>query len=544
MRTTPFIINAFGGIRPRVPWHLLEQTEATIAHNVKLRNHKIEAWRERKPIGMSVQDAKSFYYKGCCLLSWDTCVDVAEYVTDYGRLFVTGRIGAPETLLVSDDCSQTYYLLGVPRPQTAPVVAHTEQFGRNAAERSYMYTYVNLFGEESAPSPASVSITVADGSAVTVSGWDQPPDGYGIKEIHIYRTATAFREFESKEQEMLTDFLKVAEVPVGTTTYTDTLLDRHLGPVNFTREVRMPPQDLREIRYLRGTGVLTGVTGNEVHFSQPYQPYNWPAEHDLTLPYNIVHAVVVDDTVIVSTDGYPYVIDGGPSCEPRKCRSVDDGDYPLPDIACGYANSAISTPFGMIYSSGDGLVLVAKNAQYQIITSPWFSTEDWVKIRPDTVRLAYWRGYIVCVTDVVSFMLEINESLYNDFNQGVLTTISDKPVDMILSSNGELLMLDDDRIVYQWNAGDTLRDYIWESREFSFSGVSSPNSGKLRTQGTLFKLLTPNSDLAYGRFVYNDEPFRLGRLGRHFNYRVGFYGTGNVDYVEIGTSYLTVNGGS
>ena len=86
-------ISNFGGIVPRVPWHLLREEQATVAHDVKLRNGKIEAWRERLPIAMVTQDAKSFYYKGCCALSWKECVTVAEYVTDYGRLFLTGTGG-------------------------------------------------------------------------------------------------------------------------------------------------------------------------------------------------------------------------------------------------------------------------------------------------------------------------------------------------------------------------------------------------------------------------------------------------------------------
>ena len=122
-------------------------------------------------------------------------------------------------------------------------------------------------------------------------------------------------------------------------------------------------------------------------------------------------------------------------------------------------------------------------------------------------------------------------------------TIGDKPVDMITTTTGELLMMDADSLVYQWNAGSTLRPYIWESRELSFGGESAPTTAKIRTQGTLFKLLTPYSDLAYERFVYDEKPFRLGRLGRHLNYRVGFYGTGNVDFIDLGMMELTVNRG-
>lgn len=536
------VIRNFGGIVPRTPWHLLKENEATMAHDVKLRNGKIQAWRERRPVGLAVEDAVSLYYEGCCPLTWAECVTVADYVVDYGRLFLTGRVDQPETMVLKD-CVPTYYFLGVPAPVKPLSISATQRDGRDCAARTYVYTYVNIFGEESAPSPVSAQVTIRDGDAVRLSGIVQPPAGYGIIAVWVYRTATAYRDAHVKEQEPLTDFLKVAELELPVLTYTDTVKEKNLGPVLNTREVRVPPKDLRYIRYMRGTGVLTGVTNNEVHFSAPYQPYNWPAEYDLTLPYNIVHMVTVDDKVFVSTDSYPYVIDGAPSCEPRKCRPVSEVDEPLPDIACGYVNSAIGTPMGMIYSSKEGLVLVQPNGTFQIITSRWFSTDDWVKLRPDTVRLAYWRGYLVIVTEVASFLLELEGDTYNDFRTGELVTISDKPVDMHTTTSGELMMLDDNRLIYQWNAGATYRKYMWESREISFGGTSSPTTAKVRTFDTLFKLLTPLADLAYERRVFNEEPFRLGRLGRHMQYRVGFYGTGDVEYVAIGMAELTVNAG-
>lgn len=536
------VIQNFGGIVPRTPWHLLRDNEATIAHDVKLRNGKIQAWRERLAVGMGVEDAKSVYYKGCCALTWDTCVTVADYVTDYGRLFITGHADKPETFVLNN-CAATYYYLGVPAPVTAPTVAGVENYGRDCSARSYMYTYVNIFGEESAPSPVSKQLTIKDGTAVTISNIAAPPDGYGIVEVWLYRTATAYRDDHIKEQEPLTDFLKVAELSVPVSVYTDTLLEKYLGRVNNTREVRVPPADLRQIRYLRGTGVLTGVTNNQLHFSAAYQPYNWPAEYDMTFPYNIVHAVTVDDKVYLSTDGYPYVVDGAPSCEPRQCRPANDADVPLPDISCGYANSAIATPFGMIYSSKDGLVLVMPNATFQIITAQWFSSDDWVKIRPDTVRLAYWRGYLFCVTNEVSFVLEIDGDTYKDFQLGALCTISDSPIDMHVTTSGELIMLDTDRLIYQWNAGNTFRPYQWESRELSFGGRAAPTTAKVRTNDTTFKLLTPIPNLCYERHVTDEIPFRLGRVGRHLNYRIGFYGTGDVDFAYIGMTEMTVNAG-
>lgn len=537
------ILRQFGGIIPRQSRHLLPLEQATIAHNVKLRNGRIEPWRERLALSTAVTDALTVYYHGCCPYTFDRCVDVTDFAVDYGRLYVTGRNDYPEVAAIGSNCALTYYRLGVPAPQAAPALSATQATGRNADSRSYVYTYVNLFGEEGAPSPASVSVTVTDGATVTVSGFTAPDDVYGVTQINLYRTATIQRTGAEQTQEPGTEYLLVAELPIATKSYRDTVLIKNLGFAINTEDNREPPADLRHISYLRGTGVLAGVTANQVHFSHPYQPHNWKAEYDLTLPYNIVHAGALGTTLFVTTDAYPYVIQGAPNCEPRKCRGVTEVSIPLPDIACGYTHSAVVTPFGMVYVSKDGLVLVSADAKYQIITSAWFSSDDWVQVRPDTARLAYWRGYLICVTDVVSFMLEIDSGTYNDSKTATLTTISDRPVDMTVTQAGELVLLQDD-VLYQWNAGNSYRKYMWRSRELNFGGDATPTVAKLRTSGTTFTLLDAEQRHLFSRFVPDEKPVRLARLGRRHDWYIELTGTGSVDYAVLDHTFNPANVGA
>ena len=535
------IISTFGGIIPRASWANLPLENATVAHDVKTRNGKLEPWRERLAIAQAVQDAVVVHFHGCCPYTFDKCVDMAEYVTDYSRLYFTGRMDYPEVASIGANCALTYYRLGVPQPASAPNISCSESTGRNCSARSYVYTFVNIFGEEGAPSPASRQVTVADGTAVAITGFTVPDSVYGVESINIYRTATVFRDGSEKTQEPGTEFLYVDNIPLGTGTYADTVLEKYLGEAITVENNREPPKDLRHITYLRGTGVLAGVTTNQVHFCQAYQPSNWPAEHDLTLPYNIVHAVSLGSKLFVTTDSYPYVIDGAQNCEPKKCRSVDDVNTPLPDISCGHVHGAISTPFGAIYSSKDGIVLVNPNGQFQIISSAWFSTDDWVKIRPETARFAYWRGYLVCVTDAISFMLEIDSGTYNDVKTASLVTISDKPVDMTTTQSGELILLQDS-MLWQWNAGSTYRSYIWESRELGFGGESTPTVAKVRTDGVTLRIMGFDGAYYYERFVPDEMPVRLKRLGRQRNWRLRLSGKGTVEYIALGMTINAVEG--
>ena len=531
------ILKSFGGIVPRLAWSNLPLNCATVAHDVKLRNGKLEPWREKLALTQAVQDAVTVHFHGCCPYTFDKCVDMAEYVTDYSRLYFTGRMDYPEVASIGANCALTYYRLGVPQPTSAPNISCSESTGRNCSARSYVYTFINTFGEEGAPSPASRQVTVADGTAVAISNFATSDATYGIVAINIYRTATVLRDGTEKTQESGTEFLLVAQVPVGTVSYSDTVLEKMLGEVLTTENNREPPQALRHITYMRGTGVLAGVTTNRVHFCQAYQPSNWPAEHDLTLPYNIVHAVSLGSKLFVTTDSYPYVIDGAQSCEAKQCRSVDSANTPLPDISCGHVHGAIATPFGIIYASKDGIVLVNPNGQFQIISSAWFSTDDWIKIRPETARFAYWRGYLVCVTDVISFMLEIDSGTYNDLKTAELTTISDTPVDMTVTQSDELILLQDS-MLWHWNAGSTYRSYRWESRELGFGGESTPTVAKARTDGVTLRIMGFDGAYYYERFVPDETPVRLKRLGRQRNWRLRLSGKGTVEYIALG---MTVN---
>lgn len=534
------VIAKFGGLVPRFADHLLEDGQASVAHNVKLRSGKISSWREKLYLEPVEPGAVSFGMFGCCPVEWDSCVQYTNYMP-CNRMYLTGRRGKPE-VAIFDGCQPTYQYLGVPAPEQPPVIAGSESFGETSAARSYIYTYVNNQGEEGGPSPASNALTVADGSSVQVS-FSAPPDGYGIIAVNIYRLATGLRLGDEKEQQMLSAYMLVSTVPLGTSlSFTDNVKETHLGFNCPTREYRVPPAELSSLAHVTGTGVLVGASGNMVHFTRNMQPWNWPAEYDLELPFNIVHIGIQGPYVFISTDGNPFVINGLEGIEARTMRNPIDAGTPLPDIGCGYACSFCMTPFGMVYASVDGLALLKRDASFDILTASWYSTDEWRRMRPDTVRLAYWRGYIFCVTDTDSFMLEVNATQYGDYELGVLTTISDKPTHMMVSENGELLMLEDGAI-HQWDAGTARRPYEWVSKKMSWQAKASPTAAKVRAKGTTFHLLTEWRDAYYEKFVTGEEPFRLPRIGRHLFYRVGFSGVGDVEFAEVGTAEVSVNTG-
>jgi len=536
------IINTFGGLIPKYSEHSLPDNAAVAAHNVKLHNGRLEAWRERAVIEQTTSDALSFHVWGCCYLHWASCVKATEYLPDYNRLYVTGRKAYPE-VVTSVACVPEYLRLGVPAPTSALVAVGVETCGETVDHRSYVYTYVNQFGEESAPSPASVSLSIADRGAVTLSGFVSAPAGYGIVAVNLYRTATGFRTGTEKEQELVTDYLLVTTLADGVRSYVDDASIRNLGYALTTRENTPPPDDLRHICHITGTGSLVGVTNNQVYFSEDYEPANWPARYVKTLKANIVNMVASEDTVFITTDSTPYVIRGLYNQQNPMLKDYRNVDVSLPDIGCGYVCSMIVTPFGAIYASLNGLVLLRSDATFNILTASWFSSEEWRRLQPETVRLAYWQGYLICVTDVISFMLEIDGKTYSSYELGALTTISDNPVAMQVTENGELLLLEGD-VIYHWDAGSSFREYLWESTKFSFGGEGCPGVAQIKTDQTVFELLDIDSRVYYHRDVFNEKPFRLPRFGRPVKFRIGLRGTGVVERIKLATMLATLEQGA
>src|SRR5699024_5795143 len=119
------------------------------------------------------------------------------------------------------------YDLGVPAPENEPSLSVSGTPPDDPADlvtRAYVYTYLSELDEESAPSPASVSVDVGPDQTVAVSGLDAGPTSgsYNLDRKRLYRAAQGASGAA---------FQLVAELPLATTSVNDTLDDDQLGEV-------------------------------------------------------------------------------------------------------------------------------------------------------------------------------------------------------------------------------------------------------------------------------------------------------------------------
>ena len=533
------MLSTFRGISPRTPDHMLGEGMAVVARDVNLQHGTLKPWREPRLVTQLSDTTLTVEACGCCYFGWDTCVSAARWLPDAPRLYLTGRMAYPEVAVINTQCELDYARLGVPAPDTTPLVAYITVPDKSieTSLRTYVFTYVNWLSEESAPSYPGTELAVNDGQAVTVSGWEEQPPEYRVQKVRIYRRTTGFRSGAEKEQNIITEYLLVDEIDISQKNYVDTRKDLDLRWQLPTREVREPPANLQGIVTIEGTAVLAGFVGNRLLFTKDGQPWNWPLALEMTLDDNIVHITQDDGNLYVSTTGRSYVVDASPVCDSRPCRAVVSSDYPMPDIGCGYAHSAIVTPFGMVYASTDGLVLLNKSQPTQILTEGVLAADDWVKLRPETARLAYYKGYLFCVTDAASFMLLLDTGSYKVAAQvAAMSTFSDTPVDMVLSDSGELLMLDDEGALYQWNAGSRYRPYLWVSRVIMTGFHSWLPVAQIGVDGEVTYTIKAGGHNIYSRRVTHNRPFRTRRLMRNAEHRIAFEGTGEVRYLRMGVT--------
>ena len=292
---------------------------------------------------------------------------------------------------------QTAYKLGVQGPDVVldasqnnadkPTITSITGGAAPTETRSYVYTWMNEFGEESTPSLPVVG--AGNSNAVWNIGNIKAPPTMGpdypvyAKKI-LYRTVTG----ESGQ----TTFYKVTELALATTTFADNgaLLTNAIIVGNLVLESTswsMPPPDLKGWIAMPN-GFLIGFKGNSIYMSEAYHWHAWPAEYKQSTETPVVGLGILGSTCVVCTEGYPTAVTGSTpaSCSFTKATTGEP---------CLSRGSIISTPDGVIYASQNGLVLVGPSGIANI-TKDLITRDEWVtQYTPQHLRaVRYQNGYL------------------------------------------------------------------------------------------------------------------------------------------------------
>lgn len=239
--------------------------------------------------------------------------------------------------------------------------------------RAYVYTYVTDWGEESAPSPASALVETDQNDTVGVTVF-APPPGRNIVGWRLYRSSTtgfgaAYQLIADKTVgNAVLDGTSFNYFAITGLTYEDALRQEELQETLQTLTWLEPPENLVGLVGLPN-GILAGFFGKTVCFSEPFAPYAWPLEYQLTTEHNIVGLGVFGQTLVVLTKGWPYYASGADSAS----MSLQKLEQPQ---ACISKRSIVSMDNGVLYASPDGLCLAGPDG-IRVLSQAAFSKEDW-----------------------------------------------------------------------------------------------------------------------------------------------------------------------
>ena len=224
--------------------------------------------------------------------------------------------------------------------------------------RAYCYTYVDTGGREGTPSEPVVCLEVAEGG-VTTHFLTLPAVPDNVYAVKIYR-------------QLLPVGASQDTLPVWT--LVSTVYD------NFDVEIEIPDVGMigydvlstvydayvDSPRWLVNTSTdhtaCLDATGKTVYISARHKPYVFPYDRRITLPDNVtaVSMVAVGNQLHVGTTGAPLIITIGED-KGEQGLQIDDTFIRHAPFAVAKPNTHVPTPFGSIYWSNVGVILVAAN---------------------------------------------------------------------------------------------------------------------------------------------------------------------------------------
>lgn len=245
--------------------------------------------------------------------------------------------------------------------------------------RSYVYTYITAYGEESPPSPATVLTGWSNGTW-TISLFTPPPDQMGVTRdivgIRLYRSLTATAGPTTYFQVTPVGDQPNGDLAVTTATYIDVITDDVVATHSQLQSQLWapPPEDLQGLVSMPN-GMIAGWRSNEIWFCEPYRPHAWPSSYVLTTEYPIVGLGVTGTSVVACTDGAPYIATG---TSPATLSSTKTAT----SEPCHSRGSIWGNSDGVYYASPNGLILVTQYGAVTNTSELWITRERWQQLTP------------------------------------------------------------------------------------------------------------------------------------------------------------------
>lgn len=513
---TAIKIENFAGVAPRYSPRLLAQNAAVRADNAKLLSGELRGLHETQLLKDFTTDGLPHDVVRAYRLPIDVTAPLPINGSDTWLPFYDPEVDFVRTPVVEDSFERYYWTsdsfnlggvpqyntrarinanqppfkLGVPTPINAPTVVPPAGV---ISSRAYIYTFVSAYGEEGSPSPPTNA--TGDPGSWVISGFDTTiSDGAdrNITTKRIYRTVTGA---------VSTEFYFVADIPLATTTFTDTAGDTTVASNNVLQSLTWTPPvgTLKGITSHPG-GFLVGFSGRDLWISQPYQPHAWPIQYIQTMQTEIVGVAIFANVIIVTTTSHPYFAEGMSPLNLtfQKMDSIDP---------CISRRSMATTLNGVYYSSPQGIV-VATGGVTQLSTYNLFTREEWQnQFSPTTVQaVPYGVQYIAFDTSDAGFIfspVDQNSPLttLDRFSNVVAIQIDQYSGDVYLVQGNQVRLWDPPASIPY--------TYTWTSKQFDLPNPVNMGAFRLKFNAVPIQI---NPDQ-----LGDYKTFNNGRIGKPLN---------------------------
>lgn len=485
-------VTGFLGITPRTAERLLPDLGAQIAENVILTSGELIPMRPAYPVHFPGSERKTAYraYDGTTekWMTWTSDIDVTKAPLSpdvEARYYWTGD-GCPRYAKFSE-INVTSYAVGIPNPTLKPAITVAGGVG-STVNRSYCYTFFQPdTGEESGPSPVADIVSGKVDGTWTITNFSGVPANdraanyrtAGLKQ-RLYRTTGTTGSWQL-----------AAERTVATTSWTDTLTDGQIpGDDLVSRGWEPPPVGLLGLITIPN-GCTVGFVGNQLCYSEPYQPHTYPKTYRHQTESPIVGIAAYGTTVVVCTQTRPYVADGV-TPDAVTLQAVSN-IWP-----CKSKRSVASAGDGVVFATETGLAYVGQAGE-QIITKNFFTAEEWRPLVPSSmhVRVIDNRIYILFLENGAAtrrlLRLDIGEA-------AALTSFSSKCQSIYADPlNGYLYLVGNEVALFDGLYGQR-ETFVWQSKEIELAESVNPAAALIEWQGTM-----NSTEVQSAYSIYNAE---------------------------------------
>lgn len=552
-------VSNFLAMFPKIHPSKLKDTAAAVAKNLDVTSGVIRPFYKTKfekkltDFGTFIQDIRYFSFPDKDgFFQFPSYVDLTySPIADdqYRRVYWSGDSRGNGHILYSYTPLLTagetfnpryWYKLGIPAPTQPPLIqshstSYTEDEQADLADeaRIYVYTYVTEIGEESAPSPASAMITLPhDKSIVKLTGLYLDPDassGRNIKKKRIYRSLT--------NSSGTADLYFVAEIDAAIEEFEDKLDGSDVNTADSLPSIAWdaPRTGLSGLG-VTAKGVNYAFYEKTACFSEPYYPYAWPRDYEITVQYDIVAMGHFENYIIVATKSTPYLISG---IDPSTTTVQE---LPLNE-ACISKRSMVSMATCVCYASPNGIVM-AYGATAKLISEAYFDKDTWTALNPKSIHAVEYRGkYLFFYENGNDKGAYIFDPLQIDF--GITKLDFWFKAATRHHQTEKLFFLDTDNNVHLLD--DTISNrlpFTWRSKVFDVGGegarmlaakVVADNYNDLN-----IKIFCDNK-LLYQKKLINNRSFRLPNHSKHTEWQIELSGTSSVRDIVLAETMVELS---